>query len=267
MIRLSATTALLAGAMAWTTAPQPDTTNSVTRYRVEQVAKSIIDQSSVGGPEQTVNSKLVGLITVTLQDTTGGQTMTVVLDSLAVENDALPLSAETLAALQDSARGAAWHALVGPDGRISALETDSEHPLLQPLESILNAFFPRVKPGTKPGQHWTDTLNLTSESAAASTKSTVVTEYQAEAEEPHAGQPALKVVGAFTGTTSGVTQSPQGELNLSGTSTGNGTHYIGRDGRYLGGSTESSTKVIVDLPLMGATIPVTTSATLTVTPL
>ena len=61
------------------------------------------------------------------------------------------------------------------------------------------------------------------------------------------------------------TQSQAGqELKVEGNGTGNGTYYLGADGKYLGSSATQRMNMRITLPATGQTVPVTQAVTSTV---
>jgi len=53
-----------------------------TRYRIESKVEQVIDLSPVGQAEQRNNLEMINFLTITLNDTAGGQTVHAVLDSV-----------------------------------------------------------------------------------------------------------------------------------------------------------------------------------------
>jgi hypothetical protein len=61
------------------------------------------------------------------------------------------------------------------------------------------------------------------------------------------------------------TQSQAGqELKVDGDGTGNGTHYLGVNGAYLGSTATQRMNMRITIPAMGQTVPVTQVVTSTV---
>jgi hypothetical protein len=88
-------------------------------------------------------------------------------------------------------------------------------------------------------------------------------EYTATADTTFNSVYALAVETQYSATTT-IYQESQGGLDIEGASTGIGTHYIGSDGKYLGGVRQVETALEVSGPQIPAIIPVTANTTLTV---
>ncbi|MGH7656827.1 MAG: hypothetical protein ACREL6_01245, partial [Gemmatimonadales bacterium] len=115
---------------------------STTKYRIDLKVVTVADLTQMGGAQQTQNNGITGFLTVTLDDTTGGRTLLAVIDSvLADSGTGIP------AATLDSARGATYTGLVGPDGKVSNLQAGSENAAAAQFQGILSDFFPLMRQG------------------------------------------------------------------------------------------------------------------------
>lgn len=239
-------------------APAPVTT----KYRVEMKNESVADLTALGGSEQRQAVGMTGYITVTLADTTGGRSMHVVLDSMRADSGSLPQVVQ----LADSAKGAAWHGFVAPNGRISNL-TPLKPGAGSQMEAVLAGFFPRLKPGTKKGAAWTDTLEVQNKSETTTSSTRTITNYRAAGDETRGKVKAMRIDSEFSSASTAEAQTPQGVVNIEGTGKGTGTHYMATDGRYLGGKTVSTVNMTMAGGQIPQPIPVTNNATITVTEL
>jgi hypothetical protein len=233
-----------------------------TRYRIETKVEQVIDLSAVGQAEQRQNLEVVNFLTVTLNDTTGGQTVHAVLDSM-VKPPANPLPDQ---ATMDSSRGRAWHALLSPDGKISNVKRVDTTSSGQVSDMISN-FFPRVKPGAKVGDQWTDTTETTSDQDGQSLTTRTVTNYSVTGTETRDGARALKMESAFSLSQSGEIVQQGQTLTVEGTGTGTATSYVTQDGRYLGGISVTNAELQITAASIPAPIPVQLKNTVTVTTL
>ena len=77
------------------------------------------------------------------------------------------------------------------------------------------------------------------------------------------GMQAMIVTSVIEATTT-IFQEAQGGLDIEGASTGTGIHFVGSDGRYLGGTRSAVTELEVSGPAIPAVIPVTAETELVV---
>jgi hypothetical protein len=233
-----------------------------TRYRIETRVEQVIDLTGVGQAEQRNNLEMVNFLTVTLNDTAGGQTVHAVLDSI-VKPPANPLPDQ---ASLDSARGRAWHAILSADGKISDVKRVDSTSSGQ-VSDLLTNFFPRVKPGAKVGDQWTDTTETASNQEGQSLTTRTVTNYSVTGTETRNGARALKIETAFSLSQTGVIEQPGQTLEVDGTGTGTSVVYVTQDGRYLGGTSTTSAELQITSASIPAPIPVQVKNTVTVTTL
>ncbi len=229
------------------------------RYRIALKTEQVVDLSGLGQKEQRQSSELTAFFNVTLTDSAGGSVMQVVIDSLQADT-ALSIPA----ALQDSARGASWHALVTPGGRISGLARVRSTPLSGVFEGLLRRFLPPVARGRRAGEAWTDTLDATDDIPDGLLNIRTVTNYLA-ATETFAGAKALRVVAASSSAMTGQQQTTGGQTNIEGTGTTNTTYYLGPDGRYLGGSSTQVQNLKVSGSFAPQPVPITITSEVMVT--
>jgi hypothetical protein len=253
-------TMLLGSLAAVITAGTSPTAPPKTTYQLESRVEQTI--TVPGQPAQTNVLTQLAVFTVSLEDSVGGQVMHVVIDSIAVESAAAPPASE-LAKL----RGAWLHGFVDPQNRTTVVATsDDSSEVLTQIRATLTTFLPRLKPGLKQGDTWSDTTVVDSKSPAQNTKSQVVTSYSAGAQETVAGTSARHIDAQFTATTSGIIQNPMaGPMTLESTETGTSVLYVGPDGRFLGGKTTGKGNAKLSVSMMPDPIPVTTSRTSTTT--
>lgn len=205
---------------------------------METKAEQVVNLSALGQGEQRTNFGLINYLTISLDDTVGGQTVHAVIDSI-IKADT---SAFTTQAALDSARGRAWHALLTPEGRISNIKrADSAAAAGGQMTALLNNFFPRVKRGAKVGDQWVDTTENTNEQEGQTITTKTITNFSVTGRETRDGQPALKVETAFSMAQSGVLNQGGGTLSIDGTGKGTATYWVTPEGKYLGSnSTETS---------------------------
>jgi hypothetical protein len=244
--------------LAWLalSAGKPTSGPVTTRYRIETVLDQTVDLSGVGQGEQKQSLTQLALISVTLTDSGGGKVMHVVVDSVALESP-VPTPPGALQAL----KGAWLHGYIDPQGHTSmgpvSLDTSD---VLGQLKAALLTFHPRLKPGFKAGDSWSDTAQVETKTQSAQNKTTVVTTYTAGPEETVAGANARRLETTFSATSSGKIQNPMaGEMDLESTETGTGVYFVGSDGRFLGGTSTGTGNAKVSSPTLPEVIPVKTS--------
>ena len=230
-----------------------------TKYKVESKVEQIIDLTAVGQSEQRTNIELANFLTITLNDTSGGQTVHAVLDSIT-KPAANPIPDQ---AMLDSARGRTWHALLTTDGKISGVKRVDSTSAGQ-VSDLISNFFPHTKPGAKVGDQWTDTTETTSSQEGQSLTTRTVTNYSVTGTETRNGARALKIATAFSLAQTGeITQGGQ-SLSVEGTGTGTATYFVTSDGRYLGGNSVTSAELQITAASIPAPIPVQVKNTTTV---
>ena len=233
-----------------------------TRYRVETKTETTVDLSGVGQPNQQVNLGVVSWIAVTLSDTTGGRIMHVVVDSIRYDGGAPQLTQ----ASADSARGGTLHAFVDASGHVKEVEAHpSENIFLSDVQGVIHSFFPKVKTGAATGDAWTDTVEVTNNQNGSNIKSKFAINYTAGVRSTVAGIPALKLTATSSATMSGTAQNPMaGSMEVEGSVKGTSESFVAADGRYLGGSSSSTSDQLLKVAMAPAPIPVKTIRTVTV---
>lgn len=246
--RLWAAAALsLSATVAWKSPPEA----ASRRYRIDLKTTQVVDLTALGQTEQRQAFGSVGFLSVTVQDTTGGKTITIVLDSLQPDS-ASPIPAEAAKA----ANGTIWHGVVGTNGRISGLKPSSDNPVAGQMTGLLREFLPPVPPGTAAGKSWTDTTENSDGVPNGSMTVRTVTNFQSSAEN-FAGVKAVKIAAASSSSFSGTQQTDAGSAAIEGTGTGTGAWYVGPDGTYLGGSRNSLQNLTVSGAFAPEPLPVT----------
>jgi hypothetical protein len=249
-------TALTVSFLAGWAADAPRTT----RYRVETKVEQVIDLSAVGQAEQRNDLTLANFLTITFDDTVGGQAIHAVLDSIVKLSTGPMPPQDSL----DGARGRTWHALLAPDGKISdvkRVDTTSSGP----VGDLITNFFPRVRPGAKVGDQWTDTTETTSDQDGQALTTRTVTNYSVTGTEARNGARALKVETAFSLAQTGEINQGGQSLSVDGSGSGTATYYVTQDGRYLGGTSATTAELQITAAAIPAPIPVQVKSTVTVT--
>ena len=233
-----------------------------TRYKIEIKGETTIDLSVMGAPVQVQTANLSAWLLIRLNDSAGGKSLYVKVDSLAFDGTA-PVTQEAL----DSARGGEVRGFVNASNRVTELSiSPSGSVLLGQIKGMAHTFFPKMKTGAKPGETWTDTTSVTDDSGGNNLTNVVVTQYTAAGAETRAGIATVKVDAKASSTVTGTMQSPQtGTMEVEGTSTTTGTLFVGPDGRFWGASYNSNHDQRVKLAMAPTPIPVKTVQTIVVT--
>jgi hypothetical protein len=78
------------------------------------------------------------------------------------------------------------------------------------------------------------------------------------------GVTGTKLEASFTSSQTGTMETPAGPADLEGTATGTATFLVGKNGRYLGGTSTSTGDATISGSFAPAAIPVKTTSTTTV---
>jgi hypothetical protein len=225
----------ITGILAWKAPP----TTAARRYRLDLKTTQVIDLKAVGQTEQRQEFGSTGFLSVSIADTTGGKTLSVVLDSLKPDS-ASPVPSEAAKA----AAGTTWHGVVGSNGRITGLQASSDNPVAVTLTALLREFLPPVPAGVAPGKAWTDTTENNDNVPNGSMAVRTITNFQSSS-ETYEGVKALKIASASSSSFSGNQETGGGSAAIEGTGTGTGLWYLGPDGTYLGGKRSSTQNLTV----------------------
>jgi hypothetical protein len=232
----------------------------IAKYRVDQSLTQEIAAPAPGTEKQVLKFSTATFVTVTLNDSAGGRTLRVVIDSIKGDSTT-PIPA----AVMDSARGGEFRAFVDRKGRPSPLTPTGTSPAAAQVQGLLTDFFPWVRPGFKVGEAWADTsVNVT---GAGSDTVTVrrVTNYKAAARETRAATPAVKITADYTSQVAGNQPTPQGVAKIEGTSNGTGAYFVTADGRYLGGEWQVHSALKLSGSFTKEPVPITVIQTTKVT--
>lgn len=231
------------------------------KYRIEAKNQTTVDLSAFGQAPQEQSLGLTAWVVVTLSDTTGGRVMHVVVDSAKYEGT-LPLGPESV----DSAKGGVIHGFVDASGRVKNMEaTPKTNLFMAQIQGVMGNLFPRVKGGAKAGDTWTDTTEVTNNAGGANTKTKLISNYTAGAQETVSGRPAMRLKTTYTSSTTGTLDNQMGTMEIEGTGTGTGAYLVGSDGAYLGSTSTTNLDQKLKTAMAPAPIPVKTVQTLTVT--
>ena len=244
MVRSWMVAAISLGALA---AWAPATPLISKQYRLELKTSVAQDLSALGQGEQKQEFSNTAFVTVTTADSAGGQTVTMVLDSL-IPGEGSPIPPEAATGVG----GQKWHGFRHATGKVGGLKLEGERQIAGAIEPALLDLLPPMKLGTRAGQSWTDTTDTDNNGIAVR----MVTNFQTSADS-YNGAKVIKLAGAFSSAMSGQQESPQGTLTLEGNGTGTNTWLVGADGLSLSATHSANQNISVSMAQLPQPIPVT----------
>jgi hypothetical protein len=222
------------------------------KYRVDQSLTQEVDATASGAGKQTLRFSTSTFVTVTLNDSAGGRTMRVVIDSMRGDSTT-PIPP----AVMDSARGGEFRAFLDRSGKPSPLTPTGTSPAASQVQGLLSDFFPWVRAGFKAGEAWTDTSVNTTGAGPDTVTVRRVTNYRAEANEARGAVRAVKITATHSSQVSGNQPTPQGTAKIEGTGNGSGTYFVSPDGRYLGGEWQLNSALRLSGSFANEPVPIT----------
>lgn len=251
--------ALVAGALALPAlAPAPTTT----KYKILTNSTQEVDLTALGGPKQTNVTILATYVTIALADSAGGHTLAATIDSIVPDT---ATRAQFPAAITDSVKGASFRGWMSAKGVVNKLDVvKGGGPLAAQIAQQLEDFYPRVQPGAKAGDTWSDSTDRKRDIGGGSVTVRTKTNYKAAGKEAKDGVQALKVDAAYSSSQAGTLQTPGGPGTLEGTATGKASYWIGDTGAYLGSQREEKGALTVGMPQAPQPIPLTLTTTTTI---
>ena len=230
------------------------------KYRVEQRLTQEVDGTASGAGKEVLQFTTTTFVTVTLDDSAGGRTMRVVIDSMKGDS-ATPIPA----AVMDSARGGEFRAFLDRSGKPSPLTPTGTSAAATQVQGLLTDFFPWVRAGFKVGEAWADTSVNTTGAGSDTVTVRRVTNYKAAANETRDATRAVRITAAHTSTVAGNQPTPQGPAKLEGTGSGSGAYFVSPDGRYLGGEWQLRSALQLSGAFAKNPVPITITQTTKVT--
>lgn len=234
------------------------------KYKIHQETVNDVDATAVGGAKQSTTAASSIYLTVTLNDTAGGRTVHLVIDSMTTDSAADQAKAMMKAAA-DSMKGKAFHAYLPKDGKITGIKSmANDSGTVTRAEGLLETLFPKISASVKPGDTWSDTTTKTNPMGqGGSMKITSVTNYKAVASEKDGSDKAMRVQAATNMTISGQV----GPQTIEGDGQGQSSLLVSPMGRTISGNGTSTMNLQVSVPQAPEPIPVSVRQTSTIMPL
>ncbi|MEK7380398.1 MAG: hypothetical protein AAB075_05255, partial [Gemmatimonadota bacterium] len=95
-------------------------------------------------------------------------------------------------ASRDSLRGAQYHVVLDPSGKVVSLTGGAPSAVGSVFEGLLRSLYPRIRAGATAGATWADTLETTSDTPQAKTTTNTLTSFTLGAPEPYQGTTARR---------------------------------------------------------------------------
>ncbi len=233
-------------------------------YRLEHRDSLVLQYP--GGASQTQARDRVAFLRLTLAGAPerGAYAVTVTLDSLEALESGTPVPADSLAA----ARGTVWSGTVSSVGTLSPLKADRSGTLTDELAGHLRLLFPALpQGGVREGMQWTDSTQYPLVSDAFSGSETSVTVYRATDTEEAEGREAIPLETSSKYSRAGKRVQAEQELEMTASGTRTGVHRLGLDGVLVSAQGTDTGEMMISVPALGQTVPITRSSTYAVTSL
>lgn len=246
--------ATLTGTVTGPTAPQ--------RYRIEVKAQQEVDMSAMGGGKQTTDLGLIGFVTVTMSDTTGGQVAHIVVDSVAI-----PAGIELPPQLGDavgSAKGVFFHGYIIDGKAKDGLKPSVQNPIVGLLAGGVENLFPGLRTTAKLGDSWVDTVKTDKTTDGTTQSSSTLLNWKVSAGTTG----SLTFDATTTGTMKSEGPTPNGKQTLNAKISGTRSLTGPVTGPMQKGTIKAMQDLLVSIEGMADSIPVsaTTEVTFTIIP-
>ena len=223
------------------------------RYRIQQQIDQVVDLSAVGQPEQVLSAVYDVFLTIDLTDSAGGRAVQAAVDSVVAGPGAdNPALASMINAFKDL-RGAGF---VTADGEAEGF-VDVDSVRGPQLRGLVDGLFPKLRPGTKAGDSWSDTVSTTDTVPNGITTRNAVTNHMAAAGEGG----TLKITSNSAYSLSGTVN---GGLPLEGKGNSTAEVNVAPGGWVLSGKSDDQSDLLVAPPGAGV-IPIANQVSGTIT--
>lgn len=226
--------------------PLPSPAPITLKYKYTQSFQQTIDLSVMGQDVQSQQVTYDAYLTIATHDSAGGHAVVAKVDSIVAAPDADPVIAS---ALMTQLKDANDSGFVDADGEVTGFGTTMAS---AGLKGLMQAVFPKVKTGAKPGDAWTDTTSVTDSASGGALTRNMITSYTATAGDKWKGEPTLKLATATSMSVSGM----QGGAQLEGSGRNNGTWTLARSGHMVRSETSGELNLTATAPQAPAPVPI-----------
>lgn len=240
---------------AATTAPDP------VRYRIEQRTENRIDLSGFGQGEQVQGQVFAWFLSISYADSAGGTAVRAVVDSAQMDLGMMAVPTATL----DSLRGLVVQGWMDKTGKMASASAAQASTFSSQAEGLLRSFHPRLRPGAKPGDRWSDTTAVNTKAMQMTTNTSTVSAYTMAGPGSLGGASGMLYDVSFTTDQKGTIDTPAGPAELVGKSAGGGKVLVSEAGRYLGSESSATGEATISGSFAPMAIPVRTSSSMVVT--
>jgi hypothetical protein len=233
-------------------------------YRLEHRDSLVLQYP--GGASQTQARDRVAYLHLTLAGAPeqGTYSVAITLDSLVALESGTPVPADSVVA----ARGTVWSGTVSSVGTLSPLKADRSGTLTDELAGHLRLLFPALpQGGVREGMQWTDSTQYPLVSDAFTGTERSVTVYRATDKEETEGREAIPLETNSKYTRAGKRVQAEQELEMTASGTRTGVHRLGVDGVLVSAQGTDTGEMMISVPALGQTVPITRSSTYAVTSL
>jgi hypothetical protein len=233
-------------------------------YRLEHRDSLVLQYP--GGASQTQARDRVAFLHLTLTGAPekGIYSVAITLDSLTALESGTPVPADSVAA----ARGTVWSGTVSSVGTLSPLKADRSGTLTDELAGHLRLLFAALpQGGVREGMQWTDSTQYPLVSDAFTGTESSVTVYRAGDEEEAEGRDAIPLETSGKYNRAGKRVQGEQELEMTASGTRTGVHRLGVDGVLVSARGTDTGEMMISVPALGQTVPITRSSTYAVTSL
>ena len=233
-------------------------------YRLEQRDSLVLQYP--GGASQTQARDRVAFLHLTLAGAPekGTYSVAITLDSLVALESGTPVPPDSVAA----ARGTVWSGTLSSVGTLSPLKADRSGTLTDELAGHLRLLFPALpQGGVREGMQWTDSTQYPLVSDAFTGTESSVTVYRATGKEETEGRDAIPLETSSKYNRAGKRVQGEQELEMTASGTRTGVHRLGVDGVLVSAQGTDTGEMMISVPALGQTVPITRSSTYAVTSL
>jgi hypothetical protein len=233
-------------------------------YRLEHRDSLVLQYP--GGASQTQARDRVAFLHLTLAEAPeqGTYSVAITLDSLVALESGTPVPADSVAA----ARGTVWSGTLSSVGTLSPLKADRSGTLTDELAGHLRLLFPALpQGGVREGMQWTDSTQYPLVSDAFTGTERSITVYRATDKQETEGRDAIPLETSSKYNRAGKRVQTEQELEMTASGTRTGVHRLGLDGVLVAAQGTDTGEMMISVPALGQTVPITRSSTYAVTSL